>query len=175
MSQRQKNKNSFVLIALFLVVSFFWQKTFALESDRDAPLQLQADQAFCQQKENVCVYTGNVIFDQGSSHLAAPKLVIYQDGNAGINKIVATGTPASYHTITESKSKTTAPTPIDAIANTIEFYPLKSLVILLGNAKITQEKNTFQGEHIEYDMNKQTIYSAATKNSRTVIVVEPNK
>jgi len=139
----------------------------ALDSDRAQVAYLNSDKAECRQKDLVCIYSGNVKFDQGSSHLEAPTLFIYRD-NGGIKNMVALGEPAKYHTVSEENK-----TPVDAQAKKIEFDPEKNLIFLTGLAEIDQNQNKFNSEHIKYDLTRQIIFSEPSVNSLTTIVLQP--
>lgn len=140
----------------------------ALGSDSTHSAYLSSDKAECRQKDLVCIYSGNVKFDQGSSHMEAPTLFIYRDKEVGIKNMVALGEPAKYHTISEESKA-----PIDAQAKKIEFDPTKNLMFLTGLAEIDQEQNKFNSEYIKYDVTKQIIFSEPSANTITTIVLQP--
>jgi lipopolysaccharide export system protein LptA len=140
-----------------------------LPSDRDKPAYIEADQVQYQQKTGITLYVGHVKVDQGTSHLLADTLTVYKDLHSSkIQKMIATGNLAQYSTLPKVDGKM-----MNASAKTIQYDPVHNLVLLLGDALITQEGNLFRGQHIEYDLTKQTVISAPSPNSKTVIVIQP--
>ncbi|WP_244897153.1 LptA/OstA family protein [Candidatus Coxiella mudrowiae] len=61
-----------------------------------------------------------------------------------------------------------------AEANTIIYYPPKAQVVLIKNARVTQNQDILTEPHIWYDIKKQTVISInlGEKNT-TTMVVEP--
>ena len=68
------------------------------------------------------------------------------DGN-DINLITATGTPVKL----EKNINSNIP-PLVAYADKVFFYPLEQNLILFGNVNLRQNKNTFIGHEIHYDL-----------------------
>ena len=160
---------SFLIFNLFfLFLSTIPSSAYALPTPQNLAVYT-ADQAECNQTEHICTYLGNVNFDQGETHLDAPKVLVYRDESNTIQKIVAIGTPARYRSIKENTEKD----PINAKANTIELYPVKNLVFLIGAAEIDEKQNKFTSEHIIYDTKQHTISSSASENSLAKIIYNP--
>jgi len=132
------------------------------------PAMYKANQAKCQEKNNLCIYTGDVKFNQGTSAMDAPNILVYRDNSNIIQKILATGTPAHYQTINDQTKK-----PLNATAQKIEIFPLQNLMTLTGTAEIDEEQNKFTSDYIKYDIKKQTIMSLPNPNSLTTIFLPP--
>ena len=62
-----------------------------------------------------------------------------------------------------------------AYADTIKMYPLKNLIYLIGNAKVTQGKDVYQAPQIEYNTLLKHVVSKASKQGRTTIILHPKK
>lgn len=132
------------------------------------PTMYKANQAKCQEKDNLCIYTGDAKFNQGTSLLEAPNISIYRDKINTIQKIIATGMPAHYQTINDQTKK-----PLNATAQKIEIFPLQNLMTLTGTAEIDEEQNKFTSDYIKYDIKKQIIMSLPKQNSLTTIFLPP--
>ena len=52
---------------------------FALSTDKDKPIELEADSANLDDKKGISIYRGNVILTQGSTKLNASELTLYHD------------------------------------------------------------------------------------------------
>jgi lipopolysaccharide export system protein LptA len=141
----------------------------ALPSDRDQPANIEADHVEYQQKTGITIYTGHVKVDQGTSHLLADTMTVYQDShNKKMQKIIAQGNLAQYTTLPKPGGEI-----LHASAKTIQYDPINNQVLLLGDAVVMQEGNSFRGQHIEYDVTKEIVVSAPSANSKTTIVIRP--
>jgi len=143
-------RKNFLICGLGILIA---GTAFALSSDQNVPLTFVADNATCQRQteETVCTYLGQVHFDQGSSHLSAPKVTVLQK-NDKINKVIAEGEGSRYITQLDDGNKT-----VDASAKQITLYPDDNLMVLSGNAQILEDKNKFTGSYLEYFYGKNTL------------------
>src|SRR5210317_1913464 len=87
---RTRNFSLFIVLALALPGSVS-----ALSTDRDQPINLEADEAELDQTEGVSTYVGNVVVTQGSMKVESDRMVVHlEDGE--IDRIEATGAPARF-------------------------------------------------------------------------------
>ena len=64
----------------------------AIQQDTSAPVEVTADELAVDQSSGAATFTGNVVIGQGEMRLSAPRvLVIYSQGQAGIERLEATG------------------------------------------------------------------------------------
>lgn len=117
-----------------------------LTSDRKLPIMISSGQAICQRNnyQDVCHYDGNVKFDQGTSHLRAAHVTLYKK-NGRITKMVAIGKRARFCTEQDGNHQV-----ITAMAETIELFPVESLVTLAGNGEVTEGNNQYHGPLVKY-------------------------
>ena len=139
---------------------------YGLSTDKTQPAHISSDTA--SYTKSVNTYRGHVKITQGTTHIAGDIVMIYNgSGKEKISKMIVIGTLAHYDTILDSNHK-----KLNAEALRIEYYPPLGHVLLLGQGKITQEKNLFAGPHILYDINRQVVISSPSKLNKTVIVVQ---
>lgn len=142
---------------------------FALPADSSQPLHVTADSSIFNYKTGMTVYEGNVLIDQGSTHIAADRLITKANAHHKIQRAVAYGLikPAEYSTV---------PKPGEALfhasANVIKFFPPLFKIILEGGVIVFQGNNSFHGELIIYNTKDQTVSAPASKGSRTTLVLE---
>jgi lipopolysaccharide export system protein LptA len=159
---------SFVLLIL---IGMIWHPAaMALQNDQSKSIHLKADSVNYDYKTGVIIYNGNVHGIQGSTNLWAEKMTIYLNHNHKIEKAIATGRLAHYSTQPNERDAL-----LHAWATTITYYPIAGKVILVGNAKIQQNKNIFTGYQINYDIFNEMIYSRPGGKSTTSIILEPIK
>jgi len=141
----------------------------ALQSDKDQPLDLEADSAEIDEAQGVSVYTGNVVAIQGSMRLEADRLRIFHTGSKA-ERIEAEGKPAKFQQLTED-----SPEPVKARGLRMEYKLDSEELILIGDAVVIQGKDTFQSDRITYDRVKSVVKggAAAKGKERVRIRVDP--
>ncbi len=132
--------------AILFIAAILPLTVFALESDRDQPIDIESDRAVFHEQEGYTVYSGNVRLSQGSILLEAAEISIYfEDGN--VYKLLASGDRAYYEQLpAENEGK------VVAQANTIEYLLQDDLINLIQDASLTQDGATLNGELITYDV-----------------------
>lgn len=145
---------------------------FALPQDNKEKLIIISDSSSYNYKTGIKIFVGHVKVDQGATHLIADKLITKENKKHKMEEAIAYGAvePAHYWTVPK-------PGDLDMHANAkiIKFYPHTSNVVLEQNARVTQGKNSFQGELILYNINEQTVTVPPSKNARAVLVYNPDK
>lgn len=68
------------------------QVAFGTQQDKNAPIEVSANELDVDQKTNTAIFTGEVLIVQGEMRLAADRvLVVYRQETQGISKLEATG------------------------------------------------------------------------------------
>lgn len=146
-------------------------------ADRDQPIRIQANSATLDDRSNTAVYTGDVIITQGSMRLTGGRVTLNTDAEGAVSKIVSQGSPATYNQTPEGGS------PVAARGQTIEYMADADRVVLIDNAFLEQDGNTFQGEYISYDINREVVdagrasseSATSGQQDRIEIVIQPRK
>lgn len=145
---------------LVLCIACFSFNAAALDSDRDQPIQIEADIAVRDEGAGETRYEGNVILTQGSLRITAELISIKHD-SAAADKIVATGQPA---TLVQQPASDQA--PVDASARKIEYIRSEDLVRLIDEARIAQDGSVLSGDRIEYLVTQRKVKAAGTPGPR---------
>lgn len=143
----------------------------ALPEDRQQPLVATSQQAQMYQNTLTGIYTGNVVAHQGTTLLTANQAIIQLDQQHQVKSAIAVGSeqiPAVYTTVMHPNEA-----PLVAKAKRIEYYPQTFQVVLLGNAIVTHNKDTYTSQTIYYNTNTQTVVSPKIPGERTTIVIQP--
>ncbi len=126
----------------------------SLPSDRDQPIRVQADSAELDDKQGVAVYRGDVVITQGTLKITGNQVTITQNAQGDVEVFTAIGKPAYY----EQK-----PAPdkqlVKAYGLTIQYFAPTERIVLIDQAKVIQEGNTFEGEKIVYDTQRQIVHA----------------
>ena len=144
-------------------------QTFALPSDRNQPVSLEADKATFNEKTGITTYTGNVVIQQGTLKLQADTIVANLNTNKQIQSVTAQGAPARFQQQINSK---------DALAKgegrKIIYNAQTGILTLSGKAFLSQNGATFRGENLTYSMNKGDIEANGGNKGRIQIVIPPS-
>lgn len=142
----------------------------ALNSDKQQPAFIEADSATLNHKTGICIYRGHVKLTQGSTIITADTLTTHSDSENQLDQATAVGQLATYTTQPDNN-----PLPFSAMGLTINYYPKKAYVELIGQAKATQGNDSFAGPRINYDIKQQIVVSPPSTEGRTTIVINPQQ
>lgn len=163
-----KVKSCLILCMLLLCCSCY-----ALPSDKEQVMHVEADSADLSQQTHKGTYTGHVEFTQGTTNLHAASAITLGNLKNQLNLAIANGDKkqqAHYSTITDPKKP-----PLHAYADIIRYYPFRHLIELIGNARVVQGKNSFSAAKISYDTLQQHVISQSDGKKRTTIIFYPEK
>ena len=147
----------------------------ALPSDRDQPIRIQADSAELDDKQGVAVYRGDVIITQGTLKITGDTVTITQTASGDIDVFTSVGNLAYY----EQKPAVDKEV-VKAYGKTIQYFASNERIVLIDQAKVVQEGNTFEGEKIVYDTRRQIVNAGratgsnvSTPRPRIDMVIQP--
>ena len=167
----RNNRKSLLAAALMFAAS---SAAFALESDRNQPIQIEADQGSLDQKNQNTTFSGNVIVKQGSMNIQAGTVAVSKD-KSGQQHMNARGNPVKFGQQLEKNGK------VDGQANQVEYSSATGVVVLTGNAKITRGGDMASGNVITYNTRTEVYTVSGNKNAtsktgrRVNVVIQPNK
>ena len=139
-------------LLLSLSAAFTSASTWALPTDREQPIRVQADSAELDDKQGVAVYRGGVVITQGSLKITGDTVTITQTPQGDIDVFTAVGKPAYYEQLPATDKQI-----VKAYGLTIQYFMANERVVLIDQAKVIQEGNTFEGEKIVYDTQRQIV------------------
>lgn len=130
----------------------------AVKSDRDQPVQIEADKVTIDDRNKVHVFEGSVVLIQGSLEIRGDKMVVTQ-GADGFQSGVATGSAKKPATFRQRREGTD--TFIDGEAERIEYDTRAERARLFTRARVSSAGDIVTGDFIEYDAITER-YSAST-------------
>ncbi len=137
----------------------------ALDSDKNAPVTINADTTSIDFRTGKRILTGNVEITQGTLNIKADKVVLIYKGD-DIDTATAYGKPVKFKQLPEGQTEI-----VHGEGKTLTLKQAKDLITLKNNAKITQGSNTITGKVIYYNTrtSKMTIkgQSAASQKAST--------
>lgn len=149
----------------------------ALPSDREQPIRVQADSAELDDQKKVAVYRGDVVITQGTMKITGDTVTITQNAQGEVDVFTSVGRPAYY----EQQPREGDPI-VKAYGLTIQYFSANERITLTDQAKVVQQGNTFEGEKIVYDTRRQIVNagrandkSITTPRPRIDMVIQPQK
>lgn len=152
-------------LILFLITSL---NAFALESDRDQPIEVEADKLEIRDDENISIYSGNVSLVQGSMQFRSDKMVIHFNDANEIQLMEMTGKPATFRQLDNDNKE------ILGRADRLDYHEPRSLLVFTGNARFDNDGNTIEGSSIEVNTETDSIEAKSDQTDERVrVVIQP--
>lgn len=140
----------------------------ALDSDREQPMRIEADQVTVDEREGVSTYVGQVVVVQGTLRLEAHTLTVHMDGGQ-VQRLQAEGEPAVYRQRPEGKQE-----DVVARAAKLDYQAAQQTLVLEGDAQVQQGQHSFASRRIDYDLAEDRVQAGkAGGGERVKIVIQP--
>lgn len=165
------NKQWIRTLCLLLGV-FLTTASYALDSDKNQPLTIDADYVKVDKLKHLTEFEGNVHIKQGSTEITGDKVTIHFDEENKAKQIMIDGQLAHYKT---QLNETPNAPPFEAQAQRINAFPQTHKIELIGKAKAWQAKDRYEGAHLIYWTHTQTVVSPRSSEGRAVVVIQPNR
>ncbi|MGA9852199.1 MAG: lipopolysaccharide transport periplasmic protein LptA [Gammaproteobacteria bacterium] len=157
---------------LLLVCALSAASAWALKTDKNQPINIQADhgdfQGSSSSNNGTGIYTGNVLITQGSIRITADKAVLHML-NGEIQTADLTGTPATFQQQPDTGELA------HGIANEIIYDQSKNEVDLLGKAQLHQGERLLTADIIHYNTATEHVIAIGGKNGGRVHITIPPK
>lgn len=166
-------------VAFFLLIFTFSQWVFALPTDNQQPIHIQANSAVHDDRRGLTAYKGDVIISQGSLTIKADIVTLHKSKNNEIDRIVAKGKPAHLQ-----QQPNTDKQIVHARGQTIKYFLDRELVQLIGNASLVQQDSTVISDQIDYYIKDQKVKAQGAPpgndqtekpSTRVEVVIPPRK
>jgi lipopolysaccharide export system protein LptA len=146
--------------------------TFALSTDADQPIYIEADFADMNRGSGVTVYRGRVKVSQGSRRLWGDLVRIYTDEDDQITSVVAEGQPARLRQKPDSRKEC-----VWGEGNRIEYFADEERMYLYEDARIWQGQNVMTSQTIIYDAKQDQLIGGeeGSSDKRVRIVTMPRR
>ncbi|QMT35880.1 lipopolysaccharide transport periplasmic protein LptA [Neisseria wadsworthii] len=147
---------------------------YALESDRNKPIEIEADQGTLDQKNQTTTFSGNVIIKQGTLYIRSGSVTVSKDAS-GNQFMKASGNPVKFGQQLDKGGK------VDGQANNVEYASDTGVVRLVGNAKVTRGGDRAEGESIVYNTRTEVYTVSGSKavsgktGKRVTVVIQPTQ
>ncbi|MCM8855615.1 MAG: lipopolysaccharide transport periplasmic protein LptA [Candidatus Thiodiazotropha sp.] len=163
-------RNIIGLVTVFLLY-FGSCQVFALSSDSDQPMHLEADSLSVDEATGVILYEGNVEISQGSLKLWADRLWVFRR-QGKTEKLVSEGMPTHFRQLMDDSEE-----EVRGEARRMEMYVDHDELLLIDEALLEQGNNQFRNDRIIYNRTKAMVKAgtSAQGKQRVQVVIEPNQ
>ena len=162
-----KNEHLFILLVCCASLA---APALALKSDREQPIQIEADRLDVDDAKGTSVYKGNVRYVQGTIVITADEVHIFSTAQRELDKVLANGNPATFQQKQERNQQL-----IKGRAQQMEYRAGEQYLLMNGSAHIWQCGNEFSGSTVEYFVADETVRAAkdAAGSERVQVVIQP--
>ena len=145
----------------------------ALTSDRDQPIQIEADQGSLDQGNQSTEFSGNVVIKQGTMYMQAGNVKVVRAAT-GTQTLTATGSPVRFGQQLDRQGE------VKGQAAKVEYQSATGIVRLTGNARLERGGDSARGEVITYNTRTEvyTVLGGNKNNAnrgRVSITIQPQK
>lgn len=117
----------------------------AEKTDREKPVNVEADRMLVDDAKKESVFEGNVVVTQGTLQLRGDRVIVRQDAE-GFSYGIAYGKPATFRQKREGYDEY-----IDGFADRLEYDGRKDQLQMFSAAKLTKGTDEVQGDYISYN------------------------
>jgi len=144
-------------LLLMLYLLLFSLSSPALESDRQQPLEINANSTDGTLGDGITTMRGDVEIRQGSLHITADEAEV-KKANGRVQSVVFRGQPAFLEQEIEGQGV------VKATARTIDYQVANGLVTLTGDADVQHPQYHISGDLLTYDLKVQHFEGSSTEN-----------
>lgn len=157
-----------LLVSSLLLTGGVWAQG---KSDFSQAIEISSERDFFDLANNLAVFNVNVLIRQGSLEIRADNLEVKRESEQSADSFVARGNPATYQQRLEDGSL------IQAEASEISYDQAKQLIILRGQASVSQNNSLIRGDEIVYDFASQQLRAHRNESdeARVTTIFLPKK
>ncbi len=156
-----------VSLLLALLLPFAAQ---GLSTDRDQPIEVEADRLEVRDEENLSVYEGNVNLTQGSLQIRSDRLVIHFNDKRELTLMEMTGNPARLRQLDDQQRE------MRGQARRINYTESESLLELIGDARFDHAGDSIESERIRIDTDNNSIEAGSSdSDERVKMLIQPGR
>jgi len=155
-----------VALLLLLLPCQLW----ALATDRDQPIEVEADQLEVREQEGISIYQGNVKLVQGSLEINADRVVIHFNEANELTLMEMTGTPATLRQLDDNQQE------MWGEAKQIDYTQSKSLLELRDSARLSQAGDIIESDLIRINTESSSLQAGSTESDQRVkMLIQPRQ
>lgn len=151
-----------------MLLCLFSQLALALPTDRDQPIQIEADKLEIDDSRHISVYQGNVSMQQGSLDIKADSIVFHFDADRNLQWLDISGSPATFNQLNARQQ------PVSGSALNMKYHENQSLLELNGNARFKSNEDTLESDSISINTQTEAMQAGDPQGkSRVRMLIQP--
>ena len=155
---------------LLLLALLPWAPLWALDTDREQPIAVEADSLEVREQENISIYQGNVRLKQGSLEIDSDRLVIHFNDNNDLVLMEMTGNPARLRQLDNEQQE------MRGQAKQINYLESESLLELIEEARFTHAGDTIESALIRVNTEDNSIQAGSSDHDERVkMLIQPRQ
>ena len=156
---------TFALLLLLLPCQLW-----ALSTDRDKPIEVEADELEVREQEGISIYQGNVKLVQGSLEINADRVVIHFNEANELTLMEMTGTPATLRQLNDNQQE------MWGEAKQIDYTQSKSLLELRDSARLSQAGDIIESDLIRINTESNSLQAGSMESDQRVkMLIQPKQ
>lgn len=149
--------------------------SYALETDRDQPIRIQADAAVVDETDGSSVYRGNVVITQGTLKITADEVEVFTADSDVIQITAMTDNDSEVLAHYQQQSNENMDMVV-ADARKITYLVQEERLHLSGDARLQQAQDEFNGQLLYYDLGRGIVNLESSGDSDKVnVTINPRK
>lgn len=142
----------------------------ALASDGEQPIEVEADSLVVREAENISIYEGNVKLVQGSLRIRSDRLVIHFSEANDLQLMEMTGTPARFRQLDDDSQEMLGQ------ASQIDYTESSSQLELRGKARFSHAGDVIESELIRINTEDNSIQAGSSETDQRVkMLIQPRQ
>ena len=153
-------------LLLLLLPGQLW----ALATDGEQPIEVEADELEVRDQEKISIYLGNVVLVQGSLQINADRVVIHLNDANELVLMEMTGTPATFRQLDDDQQE------ILGEALQIDYNQSESLLELRDSARVSQAGDIIESDLIRINTENNSLQAgSAESDQRVKMLIQPKQ
>ena len=159
---------SLYILAVFIGFLMLPMQLFALSSDKDQPINIEADQLEIDDSKHISIYRGNVDMRQGSLHIRANRIDFFFTEDNDLIRLEIQGKPATFNQLNDKQE------PMQGSALNMVYFENESLLKLNGQARFQSNEDTIESETITINTESNALEAGnGEKKGRVRMLIQP--
>jgi lipopolysaccharide export system protein LptA len=142
----------------------------ALSSDRNQPVEIEADRGELDDTKGLTTYEGRVVVTQGTLKITGDRVVLHYDKDRQVHRAEAYGKPATYEQLADGEKE-----PVRARALRMDYLVRDGVIELYDEATVTQAGDTLSSSRVTYDTVNNRVKATRSGNGddRVRVILAP--
>ena len=155
---------------LILITLLLPLPSWALKSDGEQPIAVEADTLEVREQDGISIYDGNVYLVQGSLQLRSDRMVIHFNEAGELGLLELTGSPAHFRQLDDEQLE------MQGQALRINYTESQSLLELIDEARFSHDGDTIESNQIRIDTTDNSIQAGSSDSDQRVkMLIKPKQ